>query len=102
MYTDPEFRRQGIARRLMQTMIDWCRKEGFVRVDLHASDKGRPLYESLGFEPYERNAIGFAEGVTVRRNDVEGHGFSRATKMEPRGLQPLGLSSHSAASNLRG
>ena len=51
MYTDPPFRRQGIARRLMQTMIDWCRKEGFVRVDLHASDKGRPLYESLGFEP---------------------------------------------------
>jgi GNAT superfamily N-acetyltransferase len=51
MYTDPPFRRQGIARRLMQTMIDWCRKEGFVHVTLHASDKGRPLYESLGFEP---------------------------------------------------
>ena len=51
MYTDPPFRRQGIARRIMQTMIDWCRKEGFMRVDLHASEKGRPLYESLGFEP---------------------------------------------------
>jgi GNAT superfamily N-acetyltransferase len=50
MYTDPPFRRQGIARRLMQTMIDWCRKEGFVHVTLHASDKGRPLYDSLGFE----------------------------------------------------
>jgi GNAT superfamily N-acetyltransferase len=51
IYTDPPFRRLGIARRLMQTMIDWCRKEGFARVDLHASNKGRPLYESLGFEP---------------------------------------------------
>lgn len=51
MYTDPEFRRQGIARRLMQTMIDWCRREGFMNVDLHASNKGRPLYESLGFKP---------------------------------------------------
>jgi GNAT superfamily N-acetyltransferase len=51
MFTDPPFRRQGIARRLMQTMIEWCRKEGFVHVTLHASDKGRPLYESLGFEP---------------------------------------------------
>jgi GNAT superfamily N-acetyltransferase len=50
MYTDPLFRRQGIARRLMQTMIEWCREEGFVRVDLHASEKGRPLYESMGFE----------------------------------------------------
>ncbi len=50
LYTNPPFRRQGIARRLMQTMIDWCREEGFVHVTLHASDKGRPLYESLGFE----------------------------------------------------
>ncbi len=51
MYVDPEFRRRGIARRLMQTMIDWCRREGFVNVSLHASKFGRPLYESLGFEP---------------------------------------------------
>ena len=81
MYTDPEFRRQGIARRLMQTMIDWCRKEGFVRVDLHASDKGRPLYESLGFEPTNEMRLNLRKRVTVRRNNVEGHGFSRATKM---------------------
>ncbi len=51
MFTDEQFRRQGIARRLMQTMIEWCRKEGFVYVTLHASEKGRHLYESLGFEP---------------------------------------------------
>jgi GNAT superfamily N-acetyltransferase len=50
MYTDREVRRQGVARELMQTMIDWCRKEGFVHVDLHASEMGRSLYESLGFE----------------------------------------------------
>jgi GNAT superfamily N-acetyltransferase len=51
MYVEPEFRRRGIARRLMQTMIDWCRNEGFINVSLHASKFGRPLYESLGFEP---------------------------------------------------
>ncbi len=51
MYVDPEFRRRGIARQLMQTMIDWCRGEGFVNVSLHASKFGRPLYESMGFEP---------------------------------------------------
>ncbi|HUJ96046.1 MAG TPA: GNAT family N-acetyltransferase [Terriglobales bacterium] len=51
MYVEPEFRRRGIARRLMQIMIEWCRKEGFVNVQLHASDQGRPLYESLGFRP---------------------------------------------------
>jgi GNAT superfamily N-acetyltransferase len=51
VYTDPEYRRRGIARQLMQTMIAWCKHEGLARVTLHASDDGRHLYESLGFEP---------------------------------------------------
>jgi GNAT superfamily N-acetyltransferase len=51
VYTYPEYRRRGIARRLMQTMIDWCRREGLAGVSLHASADGRHLYESLGFEP---------------------------------------------------
>jgi GNAT superfamily N-acetyltransferase len=51
MYVDPKFRRQGIARRLMHAMLEWCRMQGFVNVQLHASDQGRPLYESLGFKP---------------------------------------------------
>ena len=50
VYTDPVYRRRGLARQLMRTMIDWCRREGFARVTLHASDDGRHLYESLGFE----------------------------------------------------
>jgi GNAT superfamily N-acetyltransferase len=51
VYVDPDFRRKGIARRLMQTMIDWCQEEAFAAVYLHASNEGRPLYEGLGFEP---------------------------------------------------
>ncbi len=50
VYTDPEYRRRGIARQLMQTMISWCKTEGLARVTLHASDDGRHLYESLGFQ----------------------------------------------------
>ena len=51
VYTDPEYRRRGIARTLLQTIIAWCQREGFARVTLHASDDGRHLYEALGFEP---------------------------------------------------
>jgi GNAT superfamily N-acetyltransferase len=51
VYTYPDHRRRGIARRLMQTMIEWCRCENFAGVTLHASKDGRHLYESLGFEP---------------------------------------------------
>jgi GNAT superfamily N-acetyltransferase len=49
VYTEPEFRRQGIARRMMETAIGWCRGQGLGSVSLHASDTGRALYESLGF-----------------------------------------------------
>ena len=51
IYTDPEFRRRGIARKLMETILEWCRGEGFAEVFLHASHQGRPLYEQLGFQP---------------------------------------------------
>lgn len=51
VYVYPEFRRQGIARQLMQTMIAWCRDEKFGQVNLHASKDGGHLYDSLGFEP---------------------------------------------------
>jgi GNAT superfamily N-acetyltransferase len=49
VYTEPEFRRQGLARQLMVTAIAWCRDQGLRSVSLHASDFGRPLYEDLGF-----------------------------------------------------
>jgi GNAT superfamily N-acetyltransferase len=49
VYTEPEFRRQGLARQLMLTAIAWCRGQGLSSVSLHASDFGRPLYEDLGF-----------------------------------------------------
>jgi GNAT superfamily N-acetyltransferase len=51
IYTEPEFRGRGIARRIMDTMIAWCRNEGFHYVSLHDSNAGRPLYEKLGFQP---------------------------------------------------
>jgi len=49
VYTDPEFRRQGLARRLMEAALDFCRVNGVDLVILHASPEGRALYASLGF-----------------------------------------------------
>ena len=51
MFTEPEHRKRGLARRLMQEIVIWCRQEGMRTLYLHASDEGRPLYASLGFEP---------------------------------------------------
>ena len=51
MYTEPHARRRGIAKKLVLMMNEWCRANGYASVSLHASDAGRPVYESLGFEP---------------------------------------------------
>lgn len=51
LYVEREHRRRGLARKLMQSMILWCRERGFVSVGLHASEEGRGLYEQLGFKP---------------------------------------------------
>lgn len=49
VYTEPEHRRRGIARRLMEEILAWCVAQTLDQVTLTASDHGRPLYETLGF-----------------------------------------------------
>ena len=49
VFTEPPFRRRGLARRLMEAAIAWCRTNHVDLVILHASPEGRALYESLGF-----------------------------------------------------
>ena len=51
MYTEPAYRRQGLAKQVLEAIIAWCREQGFKAVLLHASVAGRALYEQMGFEP---------------------------------------------------
>jgi len=51
VYTEHEHRRRGLARKLVATATDWCGTRGIHVVILHSSDEGRPLYESMGFQP---------------------------------------------------
>jgi GNAT superfamily N-acetyltransferase len=49
VYTEPEHRRRGLARVLLETIIAWAREQGHDTIDLTASAEGQPLYASLGF-----------------------------------------------------
>ena len=51
VYTEPDYRRRGLARRILVAMMAECRARGLPRLTLHASDQGRGLYEQLGFVP---------------------------------------------------
>jgi GNAT superfamily N-acetyltransferase len=50
VYTEREFRRRGIARLVMVTIVEWLKQKGFRSANLHSSKEGRELYEKLGFE----------------------------------------------------
>ncbi len=59
VYTEAEFRRRGIARQIMLTILEWINRQGFRAVNLHASAEGRTLYEKLGFEPTNEMRLKF-------------------------------------------
>lgn len=49
VYTLPDFRRKGIAKNLLQKLIDEAKTRNTGKVSLHTSDDGRLLYEQFGF-----------------------------------------------------
>ncbi len=51
MYTDKDYRRQGIARRLLTLVVDAAKEQGCGAVWITASDMGVPFYASCGFVP---------------------------------------------------
>lgn len=50
MATPPEHQRKGMGRALLSQVIDDYRRRGVERFHLGATEAGRPLYTSLGFE----------------------------------------------------
>jgi GNAT superfamily N-acetyltransferase len=51
VYTEPSHRSRGVGRTIMDTIHSWCRENGIGVVGLTTSEAGRPLYESMGYQP---------------------------------------------------
>ena len=49
MFTDPEYRRMGIAKELLSRVVEEARKYGCGSVQITASDMGVLLYTDFGF-----------------------------------------------------
>ena len=49
VYTREQYRRQGIAARMVKMLIQEARSRGVTEISLDATESGRPLYERLGF-----------------------------------------------------
>jgi len=49
VYTNSNYRRMGIARTMVNMLIEDAWSQGATEISLDATASGRPLYESLGF-----------------------------------------------------
>ena len=49
MYTAPGYRRQGIAYKTLDLLVQDAKNRGITAISLEATDRGRPLYEKYGF-----------------------------------------------------
>ena len=49
IYTRPDYRRQGIARHMVDLLVDEARSRNITAISLDATAMGMPLYESYGF-----------------------------------------------------
>jgi GNAT superfamily N-acetyltransferase len=99
--TLPDYRGRGLARRLMEHSLEWIRSRGVDWIKLDATDMGRPLYASLGFEDecfVERwgrgegevapDAVSLSEAPVPTGLDCEAVGADRSGLLEL--LAPMG------------
>ncbi len=50
MYTEPRSRGLGVASGVVEKALEWCRKNRFLQLRLHASEMGRKVYLKHGFQ----------------------------------------------------
>ena len=50
VYTNADYRRQGIARQMVSMLLDEAKERGVTYVSLDTTKSGEPLYKSLGFD----------------------------------------------------
>ncbi len=50
VYTEPDFRGQGVCTQLMKNLVEYGREHKLCRIDLMATDEGYPVYKKVGFK----------------------------------------------------
>jgi len=72
IYVEPRERRRGFARLIVETLIDWCRRNGFRSVALHAGYGAYGISQDPYFDP--RNLAWLERGGVLAFAHVRGGG----------------------------
>ncbi len=67
VYVEPAYRRRGLAKALVEMCRAEAARQNIRVVTLHASEAGRPLYESLGFRATNEMMLTEAPGPATSR-----------------------------------
>ncbi len=57
VYTHENYRRQGIALKMLELLIEEAKQMGVTEISLDATELGRPLYEKFGFVRSEEGMV---------------------------------------------
>ena len=57
MFTRPAWRRRGLAKRLVDLLVEAAKTAGCAKLYLNASKMGRPVYEKYGFRTVENEMV---------------------------------------------
>lgn len=49
MYTHPDYRRRGIAYKMLDILVNEAKSKGINAISLETTEMGRPVYEKYGF-----------------------------------------------------
>ena len=86
MIVDPSHRRRGIGAAILEAIVDFLDGRGCTRLELSATDMGRPLYEQYGFTLAEPGV----SAVVPRQAHAEAQSAATLTDAGPATLAELG------------
>ena len=81
VYVEPAHRRRGVARGMLEVLHQWARERDLGALALHASEDGRPLYETLGYLPTNEMRIDF---LAIARGEWPAPGIQALSVVEER------------------
>ena len=67
MFTRPKWRRRGLAKQLVDRLVEAAVKAGCAKIYLNASAMGRPLYEKYGFRSVDGEMV-----FDLRKHSIDG------------------------------
>ena len=73
IYTLPAYRKRGIAKELLTRIIEEANTRGCSKIELNATEAGKPLYQSCGFQDVQGDMVLYRDARYRQTADTASH-----------------------------